>query len=107
MNIKLNARLCAYSKTSSLPNIPSPSEDNAGDVLGVGDSGSYEFFEKISQNKIDSLFNDPSFPEDCDYDTITNEQIDNLFNGNPIPPQPDTDCNENTITHAQIDSLFK
>lgn len=92
MDIKLRARLTAYSKietaTDIHPSIPDAAPENSGSVLGVNPSGNYTFFPSVTREDIDSLFSfsdtdfDPPFPDDSpsDVSRISREEIDSLFN---------------------------
>ena len=96
MDIKLRARLSAYSKVSSLSSVslPNPLEGSVGDVVGVGDSGKYELFSKVTHEQIDSLFEG----ELDNPRVVTKDEIDTLFEEEPSKYL--------TVSRAQIDSLF-
>lgn len=77
MDIKLRARLSAYSKidpttTSADTPLPTPTPENIGDVVGVGASGQYTLFPRVSKEQIDSLFATPDA-------TINKEQLKELM----------------------------
>lgn len=98
MDIKLRARLSAYSKVESITSasnssasIPDPDILSAGHVLGVNNSGKYTLFPSIESSDIDTLFEDTSTDE-----TITKEEIDTLF----------PDEKPKSVTKCEIDSLF-
>lgn len=97
MDIKLRARLSAYSKVTSIGSsvdIPVPSASDAGTVLGVSESGDYKLFNRVSHEAIDSLFTGTiDRPR-----TVTKNEIDTLFETNEENPQ--------AVSHAMIDSLF-
>lgn len=96
MDIKLRARLSAYSKIESLEglqnNIPVPDTGDYGSVLGVGDTGKYTLFPRISQEDMDSQLGTIGAP-----DTVTKDSIDNLFVTQEEPT---------AIDKATIDTLF-
>lgn len=78
MDIRLRARLSAYSKVSDVSEtlIPDPDETFAGHVLGVGQEGTYSFLPRVSEDDIDELFSSSSLA-----DAITDDsRIDSLFN---------------------------
>lgn len=121
MDIKLRARLSAYSKVDSMSElhsfVPGPEVDSVGNILGIGSSGQYTFmaqtshadidtlFEsqgsnRVSKDKIDSLFDIPPSREDK---VIDKDTIDTLFKDKPeVKPE-----NTSRVSYAQIDSLFK
>lgn len=77
MDIKLRARLSAYSKidpsTADVSTcLPTPTPENAGDVVGVNTSGQYTLFPRVSKEQIDSLFATPDT-------TINKEQLKELL----------------------------
>ncbi len=92
MNIKLRARLTAYSKietaTDTQPSIPDATPESSGGILGVNSSGDYTIYPSVTKDDIDSLFNyshtdvDMLFPTDSESDgsTISRKEIDSLFN---------------------------
>ena len=96
MDIKLRARLAAYSRVSSTASsLPIPGTGNAGDVLGVDSTGSFTFIDRVTNEQIDSLF-------DGELDTarvVTKTEIDTLFDDDEEPKYK-------TVTKSQIDSLF-
>lgn len=101
MDIKLRARLSAYSKvatvsdnnSSSNPSIPFPDVIAAGSVLGVNDNGKYTLYPKINTNDIDTLFTTLDEP-----DTVDKVDIDGLFENIDKP---------NTVDKTDIDTLFE
>lgn len=118
MDIKLRARLSAYSKVDSLSDstngLPDTSLPGAeGALVGVGSGGNFTLFPAISNPEIDTLFNnenqsslvtkdeiDTLFTEEKDPSAVSKDEIDELF---------ETTEEENTITrvsYAEIDSLF-
>lgn len=117
MDIKLRARLSAYSKIESIngltSNTPVPDATAAGSVLGVNNSGNYTLFPTVSHAEIDNLFGDVGtddivtkdeidtlFPEEEVKDEpVTKDQIDTLF--------PEEEPEISTVSFADIDSLFK
>lgn len=121
MDIKLRARLSAYSKIESINgsnsgmSLPLPDDSAAGSVLGVNSNGSYTLFQRVPEQEIQSLFGDITpdsvvTKEDIDelfetettkHTMVTKEAIDTLF---------DESANEPTVravSYAEIDSLFK
>ena len=96
MDIKLNARLSAYSKVNTLdPNqLPLPTGGNAGDVLGIDNKGEYTLIDCVTNESIDSLFTgqitepvsvkkddiDTLFTDDSDVEIVSKSAIDSLFN---------------------------
>lgn len=118
MEMKIRARLSAYSKVDSMSGlgVPAATEENAGAVLAVDATGNYSLVSSVSSSQVDDLFNEEVFPEIVDKDTIdslfetvieddrpiSKDEIDNLFgevdnSGNSV----------GTVTHSAIDSLFK
>lgn len=119
MDIKLTAKLSAYSRVSV--NSSSDSQNDLPDctildsdaVLGVSSSGSYTLFPKISKEDVDTLFEDITlngvvtkdeidtlFDETGDSEkTVTKEDIDTLF-------EADSNVQTRSVTHEEIDSLF-
>ena len=117
MDIKLRARLSAYSKVESIcglnSNIPAPDATAAGNVLGVNNSGNYTLFPTVSTPEIDTLFSDVRT-----ITTVTNEEIDTLFHEEKLRDESvirdkvNTPSNEgstqvDTVSSVGIDSLFK
>lgn len=96
MDIKLRAKLSAYSKISSIEGVnttlPLPSVDNVGAVIGVGDSGQYTLFPTIKKENVDEMFVNDDIIE-----TVIKEEIDTLFEGLEEPT---------TVTKQEIDDLF-
>ena len=92
MNIKLRARLTAYSKiettTDTEPSIPDDTPESSGGIQGVNSSGDYTIYPSVTRDDIDSLFNysdtdvDTLFLDDSELDasTINRKEIDSLFN---------------------------
>ena len=94
MDIKLNARLSAYSK-----------------VQAVSDSCEHEY---VSKEQIDELFKETDLPtsvtkseidelfENTDEPTsVTKDQIDDLFE------EEQDESNITSVSYSEIDSLFK
>ena len=117
MDIKIRARLSAYSRISSVEglktNIPDPTASDAGHVLGVGDTGSYTLFPSVTTTDIDGLFQneeldetvkkdeiDSLFPEEGsdDVESVTKDDIDSLFNDS---------ITSESVTKEEIDNLFE
>lgn len=118
MDIKLRARLSAYSKIESISGlnsgVPVPEATDTGAVLGVSDTGKYTLFPTVKETEIDSLFSDAPTEE-----TVSKEEIDSLFEGDKAVPEAvskeeiDTlfenkkeESNISTVSFADIDSLF-
>lgn len=117
MEMKIRARLSAYSKVDSMSGlgVPAATEKDAGAVLAVDANGNYSLVSSVSNSQVDDLFNEDIFPTIVDKDTIdslfetvesdrpvSKDEIDDLFgevnnSGNSI----------GTVTHSAIDSLFK
>ncbi len=134
MDIKIRARLSAYSKIASVEGLnttlPLTREDDAGAVLGVGENGTYTLFPTVGKEKVDEMFIDVSgpttvekedidtlFEEEKEHTAVTKEEIDSLFSTDEKPEavgKEDIDTlfhnNESpigTVSFADIDSLFK
>lgn len=75
MNIKLHAKLAAYSKVTSVTDLPDPAKASDGSVLGVT-SGSYVFFKDTDKSQIDLLFEESSSSTASSQSSM----IDGLFN---------------------------
>ena len=117
MDIKLRARLSAYSKVESIQTgvtKPDPELAHAGKILGVNTSGNYTLFDSVDKQKINSLFAD-STPAAT---TITKDEIDGLFPSEKQAVSAGTDridalfTRQNppasvVVSHQAIDSLFK
>ena len=73
MNIKLHAKLSAYSKIAKVSELPDPSNAGDGSILGVT-NGEYVFFKDTDKSQIDALFNDGKETSQ------KSSMIDNLFN---------------------------
>lgn len=106
MDIKLRARLSAYSKIESLPTsttIPDPDVYNSGNVLGVNDEGRYTLFPQVENEDIDELFTDTDLSR-----FVTKEEIDTLFDKQETNDSEDnlSDTSSN-VSKADIDSLFQ
>ena len=110
MDIKLRARLSAYSKIESVPQsgggsgLPDTSLIPPGTIVGVGENG-FIPVPSITKEDVDTLFTNVN--EDTN-NVVTKEEIDSLF---------DPKDNESTetskqqdpraITKEEIDSLFR
>ena len=74
MDIKLRARLSAYSKVDSITSlqsyVPVPEATNAGNILGVGNAGEYTLIGTASPSDIDNIFT-PVVDN-----TVTKDEID-------------------------------
>lgn len=78
MNIKLHAKLAAYSKISEIKNemeLPEPTFSDIGGFVGVGVDGKYTIFKNVSQSRIDELFTE----EGIEVNTTNKALIDSLF----------------------------
>lgn len=115
MDLKLRARLCAYSKIESIQGVnselPLPDESNAGSMIGVGNNGNYTLIGKATQSDFDTQFGkvqetpvvpdkwiEDLFETPAPEDTVTKEEIDKLF--------PERIDESDAITKDKIDSLF-
>lgn len=58
MDIKIKAKLSAYTKINGFTSLPLPKPENVGKVLGVGEEFDYEFFSPISNEEIDEILGD-------------------------------------------------
>lgn len=118
MDIKLRAKLTAYSKVESIEkstNAPDPDIAYSGNLLGVTSSGKYGMVPAVEQQDINSLFVDTN-PKKV---TITKDEIDKLFDLHKRPEtvkkdeiddlfeQANDPLNGVIISHAAIDSLFR
>ena len=133
MDIKLRARLSAYSKIESISglgnssSLPKPTVTDSGQVLGVNSSGNYTLFPSIQKEDIDTLFADlveeetvtkeeidELFPEDDETVSVTKDEIDSLFNNDVVNAVDkdkvddllESDSQIGTVTFTEIDSLF-
>lgn len=120
MDIKLRARLSAYSKIESIQgmsnnNLPHPDATAEGHVLGVGSNGQYTLIRRVTQEDmsekwgqaqsaeytpkewIDTLFDKPAEK----VDVLDKESIDTLFDGESTEGKVDVTEKET------IDSVFK
>ena len=73
MEIKLRAKLSAYSKVNSA-GVPIPDVADSGSVLGVNEAGQYAFFRNTKQEDVDELFTDADLTT-----SVTKEDIHKLF----------------------------
>ena len=96
MDIKLRARLSAYSKIESLEglqtHVPVPNTEDYGSVLGVGGNGKYTLFPRITNADMDSQLGVIETP-----DLVTKDSIDTLFKEETEPV---------AVDKATIDTLF-
>ena len=103
MEIKLRAKLSAYSKVNSISsscNVPVPDVVDSGSVLGVNDAGQYTFFKNTKQEDVDELFTNADLTT-----SVTNEEIDSLFENvveDPTVPQE----SDQLVTKEDIDKSF-
>lgn len=100
MDIKLRARLSAYSKIDSLEElqttIPVPGEGDVHSVLGVGSNGKYTLFPKATTDDYDATF---GTTESIDHNrTATHAEIDELFKSEEKPK---------SVDKSAIDQLFE
>lgn len=115
MDIKLRAKLSAYSKIESIndlsSNTPVPDALAAGSVLGVNNTGNYTLFPKVSNEDIDELFYDVATD-----DVVTKDDIDTLFeekevvtsvSKNEIDTLFETKEDAKPVSKDEIDTLFK
>lgn len=110
MDIKLRARLSAYSRIESITqvsnNTPTPDVNSAGSLVGVNKDGEYTLYKTVGKEEIDSLFMDV-VPDDV----VSKEEIDSLFSANGesshVPVTPQAPASGNNVTFEDIDSLFK
>lgn len=111
MDIKLRARLCAYSRITELePNIPEKVTDEQIDDLFTN----MDVPTSVTKDEIDNLFTEQEAPK-----SVTKADIDNLFANSEDKPesvQKDTidtlfdetaTDNVTSVTFAEIDSLFR
>lgn len=114
MDIKIRARLSAYSKIDSniSSNLPSPGTGSVGAILGVGEGGNYELFQNVREPNIDTLFTENNEPT-----LVTKDTIDTLFesvDSDVSVPKDRIDTlftNEDgdtisSVTYSAIDTLF-
>ena len=118
MEMKIRARLSAYSKVDSMSGlgVPTATEGDAGSILAVDANGNYSLVSSVSSGQVDNLFSEEILPEIIDKDTIDSlfepvidgdrpidkSEIDDLFGDSN-----DTHGGVGTVTHSAIDSLFK
>jgi hypothetical protein len=97
MDIKLRARLSAYSKISSVEGLnttlPQPSAEISGAVVGVGDDGQYTLFPTIKKENVDEMFVGLDSPV-----SVKKDEIDELFKEEDVPT---------SVTKGEIDKLFE
>ena len=67
MDIRLRARLSAYSKVVD-SNCPDPDKTVAGHVLGVDQEGTYSFLPRVSEKEIETLFPSDNSTENTELD---------------------------------------
>ena len=58
MTINLHAKLAAYSKVTSINQLPEPTANDVGGFLGVGTDGEYTIFKNVSEQRIDEMFDE-------------------------------------------------
>ena len=103
MDIRLRARLSAYSKVDSISsscNVPVPDVVDSGSVLGVNEEGQYTFFKNTKHEDVDELFTDTDLTT-----FVTKEEINSLFENvvaDPTVPQE----SDQLVTKEDIDKLF-
>lgn len=76
MNIKLHAKLAAYSKVTNVNQFPEPTESDIGGFVGVGTDGQYTIFKNVTETKIDEMFEENS---ETDVVATNKSLIDSLF----------------------------
>ena len=96
MDIKLHARLAAYSKIESLDSnkLPTPDSSNVGDIISVNINGNYTLIDSVTRDEIDTLFDGSITPAV----SVNKDTIDTLFLD---------DQEVEIVTKAAIDSLFQ
>lgn len=96
MDIKLRARLSAYSKISSIEGVnqtlPLVGADDVGAVLGVGNDGNYTLLKSVSNDSVDEMFTYSTYPT-----PVEKPDIDKLFEEKDKP---------SSVTKDEIDTLF-
>ena len=115
MDIKIRARLSAYSKIDSniSSNLPSPGTGSVGAIVGVGSDGTYTLFHNVDESNVDTLFTTTTQPS-----LVTKDTIDTLFvveDKEPSVPKDQIDTlftNEegdtiSSVSFSAIDTLFK
>lgn len=137
MDIKLRARLSAYSKIESIQGLndntlPHPDAAAEGHVLGVGKDGEYTLFRRVTPEDMNEKWGHPQNPEVTSKewigtlferpaestDVINKEKIDELFEGSPevvdvtnkesINTLFDNKTEEVDVTNKEeIDTLFE
>lgn len=76
MNIKINARLSAYSRLATTETIlPNITPDDTGKILGVIENGQIGLFDNTSSSSIDALFDSNNTSTSSD----KKSDIDSLF----------------------------
>lgn len=97
-DIKLRARLSAYSKIESIQglnqSLPDPDVIGPGSSVVVSPEGNYVPMTPVTDSQIDQLFQDVNDPS-----AVTKDEIDTLF--------PAEESSKETVTFADIDSLFE
>jgi hypothetical protein len=114
LDIKLRARLSAYSKVNSMVDsgstLPDPSYSDGNAVLGVT-NGEYKLIPSIGAKSIDTLFTDMDTPT-----SVEKSEIDTLFKEEAVPESVNKDEIDSlfnstddvgTVSYSQIDSLFR
>ena len=133
MDIKIRARLSAYSKIASVDGVstslPMVGVEDAGAVLGVSETGNYTIFPTVKNEKVDELFLgmdtertvekseiDTLFQDAPTVETVTKQEIDKLFGEQEEVDSVDkedidtlfnSESTIGTVSFADIDSLFK
>lgn len=117
MDIKIKARLSAYSKFDTSKGsggfLPDPMSATDGTVLGVNE-GKYTLFPKVNKEDVDGLFvglDEPQsvtkdaidglFEDKDDTKPVTKTVIDTLFGADQY------EATIGTVSYSAIDSLFK
>lgn len=120
MDIKIKAKLNAYSKIDNLNNLPTPTEEDKNSLLGLDNNGKYIFYKSVTKEYIDYLFDgfppEPPIPVqrkgDLNGDSLVNMEDIYLFRdyllGNPvdIPNIENADMNgDGKITFEDYEML--
>lgn len=118
MDIKLRARLSAYSKIESIQgmnnNLPHPDATAEGHVLGVGSNGQYTLIRRVTPEDMSEKWGQAQSPEVTSKewigtlfdrpaeatDVINKETIDSLFDNKSTEDQVDV------TEKGTIDTLF-
>ena len=58
MDIKLHAKLAAYTKIANINQLPKPTSADIGGFVRVGNDGQYIIYKTATENNIDELFDE-------------------------------------------------